>query len=84
MNRKKERLESIVMKIHFRNGGGPVDMDWTSRLLSGALILDSLDLAEVVVRVEKEFGVKPFDGERPPRTWMELLEVVEGLKQETS
>lgn len=65
------------MKIHQRNGGGPLEMDWKSKFLSGGLVLDSLDLAEIVVLVEREFSVKPFENSRPPRTWEDFLKAVE-------
>lgn len=52
-------------------------------LLAGDLGLDSLDLAQTIVILEKSLGVDPFrtlpaDGNRPPlRTFQDLCEVYE-------
>lgn len=72
----RARLESIVLTIHHRNSGCLQTLDWQARLLEPSLRIDSLDLAEIMVAVEKEFGVSPFES-GTPRTWGDVLETVE-------
>lgn len=72
MNDSSQRLENLILKIHHRNGGSPVRLDWQGRLLDPRLALDSLDLAEIFVAVEKEFGFSPFNTGSPPKTWADV------------
>jgi acyl carrier protein len=49
------------------------ELDFKLRLLAPALLLDSLDLAEIMAALEKEFEVAPFDAPEPPGTWEEIV-----------
>ncbi len=66
-------VEELVIAIHRRNGGSAVRLDFDSGFLSPRLKLDSLDLAEVFAQVERDYHVSPFDSDKPPRTWGELV-----------
>lgn len=72
-----EWLSNLVLAVHRRNGGQLTALDTSLRLLDPALKLDSLDLAEIMVAVERETGRSPFDAPTPPRTWDDLLRAVE-------
>ncbi len=76
------RIESIVLNVHRRNGGTLAKLDFNLRLLDSSLLLDSLDLAEIIVSIEKEFHYSPFEAPQPPRTWSELGQQVEALRRE--
>ena len=65
------------MAVHRRNGGQLEQLNFNTRLLDPALRLDSLDLAEIMVAIEKESGLSPFESDPPPRTWAELLVAVQ-------
>jgi acyl carrier protein len=68
------RLSERVLGIHRRNGGALESLDPSWPLLDPRLNLDSLDLAEVMASVERDFGVHPFeDPLQPPRTWEDIL-----------
>ena len=56
------------------------ELDLDLPLLAPELGIDSMDLAEIMVAVEREFGVDPFGGETPPRTWREAGETVSGCR----
>jgi hypothetical protein len=73
---RRPSLEAIVLAVHRRNGGTRSTLDLSLRLLDPALRLDSLDLAEIMVAVEREFGISPFDAPVPPRTWGELSRLI--------
>lgn len=72
-----QRLEALVLAVHRRNGGQLPRLDFGARLLAPELRLDSLDLAELMVAIEKEFGVSPFDARQMPRTWNDIRGLVE-------
>ncbi len=76
MNEPTERLESLILAVHRRNGGVLQHLDFKTRLLAPELRLDSLDLAELMAAIEREFGVSPFDALPVPRTWGDILELV--------
>jgi hypothetical protein len=69
-------LEKIVLTVHRRNGGLLTKLEPHWRLLEPELRLDSMDLAEIMVAVEKEYGVAPFDAPQPPRTWEDILRLL--------
>ena len=73
----ESRIESIVLSVHKRNDGMMLKLDFDLRLLDSKLGLDSLDLAEIVVVIEKEFEVSPFDFSPPPRTWLDMVQICE-------
>ena len=69
----RDDIEAWVIAIHRRNGGGLGRLKFSQRFLDPVLALDSIDLAEVMVQVERRWGRSPFDDPRPPRTWDELV-----------
>jgi|GEM_PF-999522 len=73
----RSSIEKLVLTLHQRNGGDLTAMDWGWRLLEPALKLDSLDLAEIVVAIEKDYRVSLFDLPQPPRTWDEVVRQLE-------
>lgn len=75
-NRIKNWLQSIVLAIHRRNGGELSSLPWNSPLLTPELKLDSLDLAEVMAAVEREWGIAPFELDQPPKTWADLFQLI--------
>lgn len=73
----KDWLCRLVLTVHRRNGGQLTELDPTLRLLDPVLRLDSLDLAEIMVAIERETGLSPFESPNPPQTWDDLLRAVE-------
>jgi hypothetical protein len=72
----QDRIAELVLQVHRRNGGALTSLDPTWRLLDPQLRLDSLDLAELMVAIEREFRSSPFDAPKPPRTWGEVAAAV--------
>ena len=70
-------LERLVLSVHQRNGGRLAALDWQWRLLEPVLGLDSLDLAEIMVGIERQYGISPFETSTPPKTWGEVVEVLQ-------
>lgn len=95
-------IKQLVLGIHQRNGGGLVDFDLGMPLMAPSLLIDSLDLAEIMVAIERKYGVSPFNdplvgrgvptgaiessknaqrlpgtGRPTPRTWLDIVEVIE-------
>jgi hypothetical protein len=78
MNEHTAKLAALVLAVHRRNGGQLEQLDFSSCLQAPELRLDSLDLAELMVAVEREFGVAPFDAPEIPRTWGDILRLLDG------
>jgi len=74
-------LERMVLAVHRRNGGTLENVDARLRLLDPKLKIDSLDLAEIMVAIEREYGASPFDAAPPPRTWGDMSEWVVGRRK---
>ena len=71
-------LQEVVLGIHRRNGGAEVSLPLGDELMGGRLGLDSLDVAEVMVEVERVHKVSPFEFSPRPRTWGDVLRCLEG------
>ena len=71
-------MGDVVLAIHRRNGGTQVSLPWEDSLLGGRLGLDSLDVAEVMVEVERVHKVSPFELSPRPKTWGDVLRCLEG------
>lgn len=72
----EQRVAALALGIHHRNGGKLSALQPERKLLDPDLGLDSLDLAEVMAALEREFGVSPFE-HGAPRTWGEVIEAIE-------
>lgn len=51
---------SEIQQIQKKNGSGKQPLKKSTRLFGGGTSLDSLDVAELIVRLEKKFGTDPF------------------------
>ncbi len=65
-------LSKWVLSINHRNGGNLERLDLALPLMDSSLLLDSLDLAEIMVAVEQKYGISPFESATPPKTWQDL------------
>lgn len=70
----KAVIEKAVLAVHRRNGGSLSSLNLDLPLLDSSLLIDSLDLAEIIVALEKDLGKSPFDAPAPPRTWRQVSE----------
>lgn len=71
----RETICSAINRVRTDSGRPAMEIDDTFAL-TGELELDSLDLAQLVVSIEKELGVDPFrDGTATARTVGELVVV---------
>jgi acyl carrier protein len=66
-------LQELILAIHRRNGGELKHVDFSLRLLHPDLRLDSLDLAEIMAAIEKQFGKSPFEAAEAPKTWQDIV-----------
>ncbi|WP_309401001.1 phosphopantetheine-binding protein [Cerasicoccus maritimus] len=58
MSELKERLKNLIIDALQLEDVTPADLDDQEPLMDSGLGLDSIDALELVVRVEKEFGIK--------------------------
>jgi acyl carrier protein len=53
-------IEDTIRRIVVERGGAPVETSGDTAQLGGAVPIDSLNLATIVVELEGQFGVDPF------------------------
>ena len=71
----RDTICAIINKVRTDSGREAMEIV-DAHQLTGELGLDSLDLAQMVVAIEKELGVDPFrDGSATARTVGELVDV---------
>jgi acyl carrier protein len=73
MSVTEQQIKEMVLTVHRRNGGALTDFALELRLMEPSLLIDSLDLAEIMVKLERQFGISPFDLPIPPRTWRDVV-----------
>ena len=83
MENPAEFVEALVLRLHRRNGGHLTALDASLPTLAPELLIDSLDLAEIMVAIEKEYGVSPFEAPEPPRNWAGIIASLPGASQAT-
>jgi len=62
-----ERLKQLIVETLHLEGIAPADIPDDEPLVGGGLSLDSIDALELVVRLEKEFGIKIASSEEARR-----------------
>lgn len=73
------RIAELLHLVQERNGVRTEGWEWEWRLLDGRLGIDSLDLAEILAGLERDFGVAPFD-HATPETWQALASIIESMR----
>ncbi len=71
---------SEIQAIQKKNGSKSGSLKKNSRLLGGQSAMDSLDVAELIVRLERQWGKDPFKqvaGTTPVRTLGDLISFYE-------
>lgn len=77
MNNGKRYLEDLVIRIHRRNSGLERVLDLSEPILSGKYQVDSMDLAEIVATIQKDFGLTLFEDNKFPRVWGDVVEILD-------
>lgn len=76
MSEVETYIAAMVMELHQRNQGTLKTLDFQMRLQEDGLLVDSMDLAEMVARIHRDFGVLIFEQSRLPTTWADVLQIL--------
>ena len=69
-------IENLILRIHKRNGGSLNSLNYDLELTHPTLGLDSMDMAEVVATIQRDYGVMLFEGNNNPKTWNEVIDII--------
>lgn len=72
MDQIERDVMSRVFGVHRRNGGAVVERGLDLAIADPRLKLDSLDLAEIVASLEKQYQIPIFEQPTTVRTWMDV------------
>ena len=76
MNEVAQFVSTKVLVVHRRNGGAMRQLDLSLPLKDATLLLDSLDLAEIVAEIEREYRVNLFEGTTGITCWNHIVDAI--------
>ena len=75
-------LKNLIVSIRRRavDSDEKADFEFDQSLLLGdaSIGLDSMDLAEIVARIQKDFGVTLFEGDNVVSSWGDIISLLNG------
>jgi acyl carrier protein len=72
MGNLKDELRSIILKSLLLGDFRPEDLRDDTPLLDGTLEIDSIDVLQLVLEVERRFGVRMVSGELDRSVWRDI------------
>lgn len=74
----EDYIQSLVVELHQRQGGGEgqPELDFQSHLNDERWRVDSMDLAEIVARIHRDFGVLVFEQASTPVYWADIVRII--------
>lgn len=77
---KDDKVEKFVstkvLSVHQRNGGMMKQLDINLPLRDETLLLDSLDIAEIVAEIEREYRVNLFEDDANIICWNHIVDII--------
>jgi acyl carrier protein len=80
MTNVKEELKSIIVTGLRLTDVKPSDMADDQKLLGGDLDFDSIDILQLVLEIERHFGIKLVDGEFDENTWQSVQTLTQAVE----
>ena len=65
----KKQLKPLILSSLRITDVSPADMDDDMRLLDGGWEIDSIDILQLIVEIEKKFGIRLVSGRFERETW---------------
>ena len=72
MNGIKEQLKLIILRSLRITGVAPEDMRDDLPLLGGNVEIDSIDILQLILEIERHFGIKLVRGKFEPEAWSSI------------
>jgi acyl carrier protein len=77
------RLKTLIIDTLHLDGVTSADIDETAPLIGSGLALDSIDALELVVKIEKEFGIKIGSSEESRKALSSVNSLAEFIRART-
>ncbi|HEY0308325.1 MAG TPA: phosphopantetheine-binding protein [Acidobacteriaceae bacterium] len=72
MTNVKEELKSLIISGLRIKHMSPADLSDEEPLLDGKLEIDSIDILQLILEIERHFGIKLVDGEFDASAWQSI------------
>ncbi len=79
-NYLKDMIVAIRRRVVESDAEADFEFDRSLALGDESIGLDSMDLAEVVARIQKDYGITLFEDGYDVRTWGDVIDVLAGQK----
>lgn len=72
MDSTKEQLKRVIVKSLRLADVSPADLADNQPLMGGDLEIDSIDTMQLILEIERQFGIKLISGKFDPSVWKDV------------
>jgi acyl carrier protein len=80
MENVKEQLKTIIIRSLRIKDMTPEELRDDQPLLGGELAIDSIDILQLILEIERHFGIKLVEGEFDERAWGSINQLAETVE----
>jgi acyl carrier protein len=80
----KQQLKPLILKSLRITDMAPADLKDDQKLMGGDLEIDSIDVLQLVLEIEKHFGIKLVTGKFDPEVWTDINSLAATIEAKVS